>query len=65
MGGEGMPWNIILMVGLIGFAMGLNSGFASYRIKIMNAKYEEREQMRKRAEEEALQADNANKELNT
>ena len=65
MGGEGMPWNIILMVGLIGFAMGLNSGFASYRTKIMNAQYEERERMRKQAEEEILQTERNNKEFKT
>ncbi len=50
-----MPWNIILIVGLIGFAMGLNSGFADYRKRIMDGKYEEREQARREREKVDLE----------
>lgn len=55
MGGEGMPWNIILIVGLIGFAMGLNSGFAGYRKRIMDAKFEELERLKREREKEHLE----------
>ena len=55
MGGEGMPWNIILIVGMIGFAMGLNSGFADYRKRIMDGKFEELERLRREREKERLE----------
>ncbi len=57
MGGEGMPWNIILIVGLIGFALGLNSGFADYRKRVMEAKFQELERIRKQEAGEEVMED--------
>jgi len=31
MGGEGMPWNFILFVGIIGFLLGMNSAIKEKR----------------------------------
>ena len=52
-----MPWNIILIVGLIGFALGLNSGFADYRKRVMDAKFHELERVRKQEAGEELAED--------